>query len=80
MSEFHHAGEKSECSGGGGQLPRTDRATSDAIAQERLRTHEREGGGLLVSACAGSAQRFEQQPDAPQVASFASLLVRAIRD
>lgn len=80
LSEFHHSGERAECSGGGGQLPRTDRPTSDAIAKERLRTHAREGGGLLVSACAGSAQRFEAQPDAPQVASFASLLVRAIRD
>jgi Fe-S oxidoreductase len=80
LSEFHHHGERAECSGGGGQLPRTDRETSDAIAQERLRTHEREGGGLLVSACSASARRFEQQPDAPQVASFASLLVRAIRD
>ncbi|MEZ4323854.1 MAG: (Fe-S)-binding protein [Polyangiales bacterium] len=80
VSEFHHHGERAECSGAGGQLPRTNEPTADAIARERLRTHEREGGGLLVSACAGSLRRFEKQTEAPEIASFASLLVRAIRD
>ncbi len=80
LAEFHHARDRAECSGGGGQLPRTDRETSDAIAQERLRTHEREGGGVLVTACSGSAKRFAAQPDAPELASFATLLAKAVRD
>ena len=78
VDEFYHQRERSECSGAGGQLPRTDRETSDAIAQERIRTHDREGGGAIVTACAGSAHRFASQPDSPEVISFARLLAEAL--
>ncbi len=50
-----------ECSGAGGLLPVTRPETSRAIADERLREHERRGGGTLVTACASSLRRFRSR-------------------
>lgn len=50
--------EVSQCSGAGGQLPRTARATADGIADERGDEHRRSGGGLLVTGCPAAAHRF----------------------
>jgi heterodisulfide reductase subunit D len=55
----HHA--ESACSGGGGLLPLSFPEISAAIADERLREHERLGGGLVVTGCASSLARFRSR-------------------
>jgi Fe-S oxidoreductase len=52
--EFDTRREKARCSGAGGLLPVTMPETSRAIADTRLEEHERNGGGRIVTACAGS--------------------------
>ncbi len=47
-----------DCSGGGGLLPVTRPATSQAMAEARLEEHHRLGGGVLVTGCAESLRRF----------------------
>lgn len=46
--------DRAECSGAGGQVPRTDPETARAIARERVADHELAGGGTLVTACPSS--------------------------
>jgi Fe-S oxidoreductase len=67
--EFARNREASDCSGGGGLLPLTMPAVSDAIAKERIR-QARTGLGdedpivapeaPIVTACAGSARRLRR--------------------
>ncbi len=76
--ELHHAREHAECSGAGGQLPRTARATADAIADDRLAAHEGAGGGTLVTACPGAAARLGGRPGAPEVVELGAFLSRAL--
>jgi len=59
--EFAAAREQAECSGAGALLPIAMPETSAHIAELRLRAHEREGGGTLVTACAASLRRFRAQ-------------------
>ena len=59
--EFSQTRDRAECSGAGGQLPRTDRDTAGAIADERLADHELMGGGAVVTACAASKRAFEKR-------------------
>jgi len=59
--EFAAQRELSECSGGGALLPIAMPETSAKIADSRLRAHEREGGGTLVTACSASLRRFRAQ-------------------
>jgi Fe-S oxidoreductase len=48
------------CSGGGGLLPVTMPDTARAIAEERVREHDRSGGGRIVTACASSLLSFRR--------------------
>jgi Fe-S oxidoreductase len=66
-----------ECSGGGGLLPRTRPETSRAIADERIAEHRRRGGGLLVTHCAASLQRFRSRGEPAE--DLVSLVARALR-
>lgn len=52
--EFERRGKAGLCSGAGGLLPFTRPSTAREIARERLREHERLGGGTIVTACATS--------------------------
>ncbi len=56
--EFSRAREDAVCSGGGGLLPETAPRTSERIASQRLEDHRALGGGIVVTACGKSLQRF----------------------
>lgn len=74
--EMPHHGEGAECSGAGGQLPRTMPATANAIAEERRADHERVGGGVLVTACASTHRHYRKNGfDAEH---FTELVVRSL--
>jgi Fe-S oxidoreductase len=60
-NEFSQTRDRAECSGAGGQLPRTDRDTASAIADERLADHSLMGGGAVVTACAASKRALEKR-------------------
>ncbi|MFO0547893.1 MAG: (Fe-S)-binding protein [Polyangiaceae bacterium] len=60
VAEPERARERAECSGGGGLVPQTMPAVSDAIAGARLEEHERLGGGVIVTGCASSLARFKK--------------------
>lgn len=80
-AELPAAREGAECSGAGGQLPRTFPETATAIAEERLREHREAGGGTLVTACPGAARHLEARTSAapgPRVRSLVALLAEAI--
>ncbi|HEY4159136.1 MAG TPA: (Fe-S)-binding protein [Polyangiaceae bacterium] len=59
--EFPRCREQAECSGAGALLPLAMPETSARIAAQRVASHERAGGGLLVTACASSLRRFRKQ-------------------
>jgi len=75
--EFAEHHERAGCSGAGGQLPRTDRATAEGIAAERLADHARSGGGTVVTACPASARSFARA-GTHTVIDLATLLARAV--
>jgi Fe-S oxidoreductase len=52
--EFDTRREKAECSGGGGLLPVTMPGVARTIAESRLASHARSGGGRVVTGCASS--------------------------
>jgi Fe-S oxidoreductase len=56
--EFARRREAGRCSGGGGLVPLTRPETARQIARDRLREHERLGGGKIVTACAQSLRSF----------------------
>jgi Fe-S oxidoreductase len=56
--EFRQNRGAARCSGGGGLLPTTRPETASQIAAERVREHERLGGGKIVTACARSLTQF----------------------
>jgi len=74
--EFAEQRELSECSGGGALLPIAMPETSAKIADSRLRAHEREGGGTLVTACASSLRRFRAQGTA--AVDIASIVAQSL--
>jgi Fe-S oxidoreductase len=75
--ELHERRERAECSGAGGQLPRTDRASAEAIARERARDHALAGGGVLVTACPASKRAMSSA--GIDTLGFGELLSRAVR-
>ncbi|MDH3201979.1 MAG: (Fe-S)-binding protein [Myxococcales bacterium] len=79
VEEFHQCRHDSICSGGGGQLPRTDPQTAAAIAKNRVAQHAWVGGGNIVTACPGSARQLSKNGNDP-VLSFASLLEESCRE
>ncbi|WP_437975043.1 (Fe-S)-binding protein [Sorangium sp. So ce295] len=74
--EFIHRREHADCSGGGGLLPATRPASSAAIADARIAEHRALGGGLLVTHCAQSLQRFRTRGEPAE--DLASLVARAV--
>ena len=75
--EFFHKKDDAECSGAGGQLPRTDPDTATIIADARIEEHTLLGGGIIVTACPESANRFEKNK-AGEVLDFTQLVRRAL--
>jgi Fe-S oxidoreductase len=59
--EFERQREDARCSGAGGLLPMTMPDVSKGIAKQRIEDHERSGGGVIVTGCASSKKRFEQE-------------------
>lgn len=78
-ASFSRQREDAECSGAGGQLPRTDRATADGIARERMADHEAFGGGTIVTACPASAHQLGRV-DANAVVSLSALLLQGLEE
>ena len=58
--EFRARREDSVCSGGGALLPLSYPSVSDTMALRRVREHESQGGGTIVTACAASLRRFRR--------------------
>jgi Fe-S oxidoreductase len=75
--EFQRARRDAECSGAGGLLPVTRPATSKAVAGARVAEHHELGGGVLVTACAASLQRFRSAGEPAE--DLVSLVARALR-
>lgn len=75
--ELHQHRDQSECSGAGGQLPRTAPGSAAAIAKERHQAHEMVGGGTLVTGCPGSTHQLSGVDGSP-VVSLSSLIARAL--
>jgi dimethylglycine catabolism B len=71
--------ERAPCSGAGGLLPLTMPRVAGEIASERLRAHERSGGGHVVTACASSlvALRKKAQGTSVIVDDLVSWIARA---
>jgi Fe-S oxidoreductase len=76
--EMDQRRERAECSGAGGQLPRTDRPTAEGIARERAGEHQNAGGGTLVTACPSSARAFRKQMPPEQVIDLGALIARSL--
>lgn len=56
--EFARRRGGAACSGAGGLLPVSMPDVSRAIADDRIREHEQQGGGRIVTACASSLRRL----------------------
>ena len=78
VEEFFHRREDALCSGAGGQLPRTDPETAGAIAAERAQEHDDLGGGVIVTACPGSAHQLSKSNPELSVLSFGHLVAQAL--
>lgn len=76
--EYHQNRALAECSGAGGQLPRTDRASADAIARERIAGDSHKPIGTLVTSCAASVSILRKQKPAFEVLDLATVLARAL--
>jgi Fe-S oxidoreductase len=75
-AEFGERRDRAECSGAGGQLPRTAPETARAIARERAEAHARAGGGMVVTACAASAVALRRS--SVEVRDFATVLAHSL--
>src|SRR5690606_8642227 len=75
--EFPSCRESGGCSGAGGLLPLTHPETSDGIADRRIRDHEDEGGGEIVTACASSLAKFRAR--GAKVSDLVSWIARGLR-
>lgn len=69
---------RSECSGAGGQLPRTDPATAAGIASERMRAHGQAGGGTLVTGCPAAARALRRHQGPHSVHTLGSWIAHAL--
>ncbi len=67
--------QNAECSGAGGLLPVSMPQASRHIADARIEQHRRAGGGVMVSACPSSVQRFRSRGEAAR--DLASLVADA---
>lgn len=76
--EFHQHRERAECSGAGGQLPRTDRETAQRIAAERRHDHTSHGGGTLVTGCPGAKHMLQRDDASFTAIELSQLLLRAL--
>lgn len=77
-SEFPQNRERAECSGAGGQLPRTDPEAARAIAADRLDVHRDHGGGTVVTGCPGAVRALGAAAgDDTEVLDVATLLARS---
>jgi dimethylglycine catabolism B len=76
--EMDQRRDRAECSGAGGQLPRTDRPTAEGIARERTEEHEGAGGGTLITTCPSSARAFRKQMPAERVLDLGALIARSL--
>lgn len=76
--EMDQRRDRAECSGAGGQLPRTDRDTATEIARERLGEHDQAGGGTLVTACPNAARAFRRATAPDRVRDLAALVADAL--
>jgi Fe-S oxidoreductase len=65
------------CSGAGGLLPLAMPETSRAIARDRVQEHERNGGGILVTACASSLRAFRAEISS-RAGDLASFIARGL--
>jgi len=74
--EFEQQREAAECSGGGALLPISMPEASARIADSRLESHARLGGGRLVTACASSLRRFRAQ--GTQAMDIASVVAQSL--
>jgi Fe-S oxidoreductase len=77
--ELEERRELSVCSGAGGLLPATMPHVAEAIAAERVRAHERAGGGRIVTACASSLLALRRRSTGAAVDDLATWIVRALR-
>ena len=59
--EMHQNRDRAECSGAGGQLPRTDPEAAAAIADERLAGAARDGRSVVVTACPAATRAFRKR-------------------
>lgn len=74
--EFARRREGATCTGGGGLVPLTAKATAQAIAEERRRQHEALGGGAIATTCASSRKQLARA--GARVFDLATLLARAL--
>jgi Fe-S oxidoreductase len=74
--EFQRARREAECSGGGGLLPATRPESAQAIGAARVAEHRALGGGVLVTGCAQSLQRFRRAGEPAE--DIVSLVARAL--
>jgi len=74
--ELHHNREHAECSGAGGQLPRTAPETAEGIGKERAADHALAGGGAIVSPCPASRRAFDKA--GIRTLGFAELVARSL--
>jgi dimethylglycine catabolism B len=58
--EFMASRDRAACSGGGALLPVTMPAVAAHIAETRVKEHEAEGGGTIVTACGSSLRMFRK--------------------
>ena len=67
------------CSGAGGLLPVTHPGIANEAALARVREHDREGGGVLVTACASSLRTFRRNAPEARVDDVVSWVARGVR-
>jgi Fe-S oxidoreductase len=75
--EFDTRREKARCSGAGGLLPVTMPDASRAIAETRIEEHLRDGGGRIVTSCAGSLLAFRRHSNV-KVDDLVTWIARAV--
>jgi dimethylglycine catabolism B len=74
--EFERTRGDARCSGAGGLLPVTMPDVARRIAEERVRDHDRSGGGTIVTACASSRRSLSR--GGAEVVDLATLILEAL--
>ncbi len=73
--ELAYTRDRAACSGGGALLPVTMPEVAARIAETRVKEHEAEGGGTIVTACGSSLRMFRKA--GAQAVDLVTLLRRA---